>query len=125
MRFAERKELKMGTSGEPLTQTIRVTMPGKAGFHLRAAARFVACMQEFRSSIRIRRGEVVADGKSILGLLALGAGWKSKLEIEAVGDDAIQAIEGAEDFFRTRKRWAGDLKKKTYFNDQFEEGCGL
>lgn len=89
----------MGTLGEPLIRTIDITMPNRFGFHLRVVARFVKCVREFRSVIRIRKGKLVADGKSIMGLLILGAAWNSKLEIEAVGDDAVQAIEGIENFF--------------------------
>ena len=89
----------MGTLGEPLIRTIDITMPSRLGFHLRVVARFVKCVREFRSSIRIRKGKVLVDGKSILGLLILGAAWKSKLEIEADGDDAVQAIEGIREFF--------------------------
>ena len=43
--------------------------------------------------------ESIRRWKSILGLLILGAAWKSKLEIEAVGDDAVQAIESIKEFF--------------------------
>ena len=84
---------------EPLIQTIDITMPGRLGFHLRVVARFVNRVREFRSNIRVRKGKVFADGKSILGLLILGAAWKSKLEIEAVGDDVVQAIESIKEFF--------------------------
>ena len=84
---------------EPLIQTIDIIMPGRLGFHLRVVARFVKRVREFRSSIRVRKGKVFADGKSMLGLLILGAAWKSKLEIEAVGDDAVQAIESIKEFF--------------------------
>lgn len=89
----------MKTLGEPLVRTVVIMMPGTLGFHLRVVARFVKCAREFRSRICIRRGKVSADGKSVLGLLILGAAWKSKLEIEAVGDDAEQAIEGIKNFF--------------------------
>ncbi len=89
----------METLSEPLVRTIDITMPDRLGFHLRVAAGFVKCVRGFHSSICIRKGKVLADGKSILGLLILGAAWKSKLEIEAVGDDAVQVIESIKDFF--------------------------
>ncbi len=99
----------METLSEPLVRTIDIAMPSKLGFHLRVVARFVKRMREFHSSIRIRKGKALADGKSILELLILGAAWKSKLEIEAVGDDAVQAIESVKKFFfrsRKHKRWS-------------------
>ncbi len=85
-------------------------MPGRLGFHLRVVARFVKRVREFRSSIRIRRGKVLADGKSILGLLVLGAAWKSKLEIEAVGGDAVQAIQSIKEFFLNQENTNGGCK---------------
>lgn len=41
----------------------------------------------------------MADGKSILGLLTLGAAFNSILEIEAEGDDAARAINEIEHYF--------------------------
>ncbi len=58
---------------QPLTRRTVVTLPNKLGFHLRLAARFVQCVKTFRSNISIRKGRMLADGKSILELLILGA----------------------------------------------------
>lgn len=63
----------MKTLGEPLVRKIDITMPGRLGFHLRVVAGFVKCVRGFRSSICIRKGKVLANGKSVLGLLVLGA----------------------------------------------------
>ncbi len=104
----------METLSPSLIRTIEITMPGRLGFHLRVVARFVKCVQGFRSTIRIRKGKILADGKSILGLIVLGAAWNSKLEIEAVGDDAIQAIEGIKDFFLNQENISSGLPKNFY-----------
>ena len=93
----------MQRSDERLIRTIEMIMPSQLGFHLRVAARFVQCARQFRSIIRVRKGKVAADGKNILGLLLLAAAWKSKLHIEAEGDDAEQAIEGIKAFFKMEK----------------------
>ena len=102
-------------SREPLVQTIDIIIPSRLGFHLRLVARFVKCVREFRSSIRIRKGKALADGKSILGLLILGAAWKSKLEIEAVGDDAVQAIESIREFFLNHENVGQPVLKEVSF----------
>ncbi len=81
------------------TKKIEIEIPHQPGFQLRLASQFSQCMQRFSSNIQVRKGEVLADGKNIIDLLVLEAGWKSKLEIVAVGDDAVQAIESAKDFF--------------------------
>lgn len=86
-----------------MTAFTEITMPAKLGFHLRIVAKFVQCVQPFRSAICVRKGKIKADGKSILGLLLLAAAWGSKLHIEAEGDDAQQAIENIKVFFRMEK----------------------
>jgi len=91
--------MKTGKLSDPLTKSIDILMPTKLGLHLRVAAQFVMCIQAFRSNVRIKNGDRIADGKSVMGLLILGASWKSKLEIEAIGDDAVQTIESIKKFF--------------------------
>ena len=87
------------TLSEPLVRTIDVTMPSRLGFQLRVAAQFAQCMRKFRSAVQVRKGKILADGKNIWELLILAAAWKSRLEIEVVGDDAVQAIESIKAFF--------------------------
>ncbi len=78
-----------------------ITMPCQLGLHARVAARFIHFVQQFRSNIRIQKGRLEVDGKSILGLLLLGASWKSRLRIKAEGDDADSAIAQIESYFLT------------------------
>ena len=93
----------MERAGEQLIRTIEVIMPNHLGFHLRVVARFVVCVRRFHSAIRVRKGKITADGKNIVGLLVLAVAWKSKLYIEAEGDDAEQAIASIKTFFQTGK----------------------
>ena len=81
-------------------QSVEITMPCHLGFHIRVVARFVLFVRQFHSAIRVKKGKLVADGKNILGLLLLAAAWKSKLTVEAEGDDAEKTIRGVESFFR-------------------------
>ena len=80
-------------------EKMEMFVPCRRGLHLRAAARFVGCVQKFSSSIQVRKGDVIANAKSILDLLCLGAAWRSRLQVEAVGDDAAQALESIKEFF--------------------------
>ena len=82
-----------------VVEKMEMLMPCPRGLHLRAAARFVGCIQKFHSRIQVKKGDVFANAKSILDLLCLGATWRSKLEIEAIGDDAVQALESIKEFF--------------------------
>jgi phosphocarrier protein len=71
----------------------RVRVPNRLGLHARAAARFVHAASRFRSRITATRGEKTMDGKSILGILLLGAAQGADIEIRAEGADAEAAIE--------------------------------
>lgn len=81
-------------------RSVLIVMPARLGFHLRVIAEFVKSMQSFHSAISVRKNRSKADGKSVLELMLLAAPWKSRLNIQAKGDDAKQAIEGVRDFFR-------------------------
>ncbi|MBI4115184.1 MAG: HPr family phosphocarrier protein [Candidatus Omnitrophica bacterium] len=86
-----------------------VTMPCQLGLHARTATRFILFAKQFSSDIRIRKGRLSVDGKSILGLLLLGATWKSKLVVEVEGDDAEMAIQAIETYFLMRENCADDV----------------
>jgi phosphocarrier protein len=70
-----------------------VTVVNALGLHARAAARFVHLASTFRSQIHITRGSRTVDGKSILGLLLLGAARGGDLTVDADGDDAEAAVD--------------------------------
>jgi phosphocarrier protein HPr len=71
--------------------TVTVTNP--LGLHARAAARFVHAASAFASRIRVARGDREMDGKSIMGLLLLGASQGSTITLSADGPDEQQALE--------------------------------
>lgn len=64
-----------------------VVVTNQLGLHARAAARFVEVASGVPSSIHVTSGGRVADGKSILALLLLGAARGSTLTIEAADAD--------------------------------------
>jgi phosphocarrier protein HPr len=70
----------------------RVTVVNPLGLHARAAARFVRLAGQFRSHIRVTRGERTVEGKSILGLLLLAAARGAVLDISADGADEHDAL---------------------------------
>jgi phosphocarrier protein len=112
------------TLSEPLVQTIQINMPCQLGFHLRVVGRFVTHVKQFNSTIRVRKGKVTANGKSIMGLLLLAVTWKSKLEIEAIGDDAMQAINGIKEFFDRENVSSSFSSKGPLLTNPLNEGCG-
>ena len=77
-----------------------VTVVNKFGLHVRAVGRFVDTAQKFNAEIRVRNGDKVADGKSIIEMLTLGATVGAVLKLIAQGRDAEQAIESLEALMR-------------------------
>ena len=63
------------------------------GLHARAAAKFVKLANEFEAEIQVRRGEMTASGRSIMGLMMLAASPGSSITVEAIGKDAAEVID--------------------------------
>jgi phosphocarrier protein len=70
-----------------------LTITNPLGLHARAAARFVHTAGGFTSRILVARGERVMDGKSIMGLLLLGAARGSVITLSADGPDEREALD--------------------------------
>jgi phosphocarrier protein HPr len=70
---------------------VRIT--NRLGLHARAAARFVHTASRFRSRVTAGRDGRVTDGKSILGILLLGASQGTTIEVTAEGPDEEAAID--------------------------------
>lgn len=68
----------------------------KFGLHARPAALLVKTSGKFKSVINIAKDGVVANGKSIMGLMTLVAESGSEIEITVEGideEDAMRAIQ--------------------------------
>ena len=63
------------------------------GLHARASAKFVQCAEQFDADIVVSRENQSVSGTSIMGLLTLGAGPGSTIEVEASGDEAQDALD--------------------------------
>jgi phosphotransferase system HPr (HPr) family protein len=77
----------------------KVTVPWAEGLHFRQAARLVKAARNFRSSIRLKCGDRIADLRSILSVLALCAAMGMTLEVEVTGDDESDAAQTVEQIF--------------------------
>lgn len=69
-----------------------LVIKNKQGLHARPAALFVQIANKFDARITVRCGEEEVNGKSIMGILMLGAEKGSQITIEAEGEDAAKAI---------------------------------
>lgn len=73
------------------------------GLHLRSASLLVAEAVAYKSKIFIYKDEVKADGSSILSVIGLFAEKGSEIIVEAVGEDAEEALDSIEDLVVRRK----------------------
>jgi phosphocarrier protein HPr len=69
-----------------------ITVKNKQGLHARPAALFVQVANKFDCRITVKRDNEEVNGKSIMGILMLGAERGSLIVIEADGSDAASAI---------------------------------
>lgn len=69
-----------------------LTVKNKQGLHARPAALFVQIANKFDARITVRREEEEVNGKSIMGILMLGAEKDSLIVVEAEGADAEEAM---------------------------------
>jgi phosphocarrier protein len=71
----------------------QVEITNSLGLHLRPADRFVKLALRYQSEIRVHYNGNQFNGKSILDLAALAAERGTKLDLEASGSDADEAID--------------------------------
>lgn len=76
---------------------ITLEIKNKVGLHARPAAMFVQLANKFKSDIRVLKGNVNANAKSILNVLTLGAGPGSAIRLQAEGEDAESALKALEE----------------------------
>ncbi|MCI0480857.1 MAG: HPr family phosphocarrier protein [Candidatus Dadabacteria bacterium] len=64
----------------------------KLGLHARAAVLFIKAANAFQSQITVVKDGVEVNGKSIMGILMLGATQGSAITVTAQGPDAKKAV---------------------------------
>ena len=76
-----------------------VIVKWRAGLHARPAGEIVKVANKFQSKIIIKKGSVEIDGKSIFGIMMLGATYKTILSIITEGDDETDALSALTTLF--------------------------
>ena len=89
--------------GDDGTMTARTfTIHNKSGLHARPATLFVQTAVHFKSTkIKVTREGRTVDAKSILGVLSLGAGKDSVIQVEAEGTEETAALDALETLLTT------------------------
>ena len=72
--------------------SVEAEIVNKLGLHARAAAKLTQVAGGYRSEIWLSRSGRRVNAKSIMGVMMLAAGQGTKVQIEANGEDAGEAI---------------------------------
>jgi len=80
----------------------RLEIKNRLGLHARAAALLVQTVSRFSSEVKISKDGQVVNGRSIIGLLTLGAAKGSRVRVEAKGSDAQESLKAIEELFEKR-----------------------
>ena len=79
------------------TVSRRVTLVNKRGLHARASAKFVNCVESFKSNVEVTSHNGISaetvEGDSIMELLMLGSACGEDITITAEGEDAEAAAQ--------------------------------
>lgn len=80
----------------------KITITNRAGIHARPAAMLVQTANQFTSDIYFEKDSERINGKSIMGIITLGATFDSELNIVADGDDEAEAVDAIARLFVTK-----------------------
>jgi len=74
----------------------------KKGLHARASAKFVQTVERFDADVTVTRCGETVGGRSIMGLLTLGAAQGTTIMVTATGDDAEACLGALSDLVTSR-----------------------
>jgi len=80
-----------------------ITVKNPQGLHARPAALFVQIASKYDAAISVSKDGETVNGKSIMGILMLGANQNSVIRVSADGRDAEQAVAELETFLNTNE----------------------
>jgi phosphocarrier protein len=79
-----------------------VPIVNRLGLHARAAAKLMTLAARYNADVTISKGDKVENGKSIMGILKLGAAQGSSVTLIADGDDAEEAVHAMAELIAAR-----------------------
>jgi phosphocarrier protein len=77
-----------GTRVEATAQIVN-----KKGLHARASAKFVETVARFQAEVTVSKDENTVSGRSIMGLMMLGASLGTTIHLCAEGPESVRVIE--------------------------------
>ena len=82
--------------------TKRLEIKNRLGLHARAAALLVQMVNRFSADVKFSKDGQAVDGRSIIGVLSLGAAKGSKVRVQASGRDAKEAMRAIEELIEKK-----------------------
>ncbi|MDR1930432.1 MAG: HPr family phosphocarrier protein [Treponema sp.] len=79
-----------------------VKVINRAGVHARPAALLVQAAKDFPCDIYMERDTDRINGKSIMGIITLGAAYGAEIRIIAEGEQEREAVESMARLFETK-----------------------
>ena len=80
----------------------KIVIKNRAGIHARPAALLVQTANNFDSQIYLQKDSEQINGKSIMGIITLGATYKTAINIIAEGKDEKEAVEAIAKLFENK-----------------------
>lgn len=80
-------------------QELKLKITNPDGLHARPAAIFVKIASKYVSDLEIQTSEKVANGKSIIGIMSLGAFYGEEITLIADGPDERELLEEMKKLF--------------------------
>ena len=74
----------------------------RRGLHARASAKFVQTVERFNAEVTVTRCGETVGGRSIMGLLTLGAAQGTSITVTAKGPDATICLQAIDDLLSNR-----------------------
>jgi phosphocarrier protein HPr len=88
----------VNAESDPLVLTRTLQIRNRRGLHARAAAKLVGLAEQYSAAVDVKRRDNSGEGeavsaRSIMGLMMLGAGIGSEIDVSASGWDAREALD--------------------------------
>ena len=79
-----------------------ILIVNRKGLHARASAKFVQTVERFDAAVTVTRCGETVGGRSIMGLLTLGAAKGTTITVTALGDDAAESLAAIAELIESR-----------------------
>jgi phosphocarrier protein HPr len=79
-----------------------LTITNRAGIHARPAACIVKTASGFKSELTFIKDTMTVNGKSIMGIITLGAPYQTKIIMRTSGPDEVAMADAIQHLFENR-----------------------